>query len=131
MKAILFIPFTKNAKGIIMYTPDGYMSAQLGTMNVPKFSGDNLLDGKDDELINGMRNYLAYSGFYKIEQDGDHFNLRHQMDVANYPNWLGDEQKRLVKLTDNKLTLSTETPIMFNGVLLHCYLDWEKLPQID
>lgn len=104
-------PFTKNAKGIIMYTPDGYMSAQLGTMDVLKFPCYNLLEGKDDELISGLRNYLAYSGFYKIEQDGDHFNLRHQMDVANYLNWLGDEQKRLFKLTDNNLTLSTETQL--------------------
>lgn len=51
--------------------------------------------------------------------------------MANYPNWLGDEQKRIVKLTDNYLRLSTETPVMFNGVLLHCYLDWEKLPQVE
>lgn len=64
MKVIIFYPFTKNAKGIIMFTPNGYMSAQLGTLNVPKFSSRSLLDRKDEELIAGMKSYLAYSGFY-------------------------------------------------------------------
>ena len=30
-------PMGKNAEGIIMYTPDGYMSAQLQTPGVPSF----------------------------------------------------------------------------------------------
>lgn len=76
-----------------------------------------MLYGETDELIKGMRIYSAYFGLNKIEQDGDHFNLRPQMDVANYPNGKGDEQKRIAKLTDNNLTSRTETRVMFNGVL--------------
>lgn len=88
-------------------------------VNVHKFSGTNLLYGETDELIKDMRIYSAYFGF-NLGLNG----------LANYPNGKGDEQKRIVKLTNNNLTLRTETRVVFIGVLQHWYLDWKMLPQV-
>lgn len=55
-------PMGRNARGIIMYTPDGYMSAQLQIPGQPDFKVNDLDGGSKDELAQAGKNYLAYTG---------------------------------------------------------------------
>lgn len=105
-------PLGKEARGIIMYTPDGYMSAQLMQPGAARFVDGDLSGGTKDELAESMKRYLAYSGRFTVMNDGDKPVLTHQMEVSSFPNWLGNVQERTVKLDGEYLTLGTDTDIL-------------------
>src|SRR5271169_1670906 len=45
-----FYPMGEKPEGIIMYTPDGYMSAQLMRPGRPKFASGDWFSGTDEEI---------------------------------------------------------------------------------
>ena len=49
-------------KGIIMYTPGGYMSAQLEHPGRPKFASGDWFKGTPEEIKVEASGYIAYSG---------------------------------------------------------------------
>ncbi len=57
-------PIGERAQGIIMYTPDGYMSAQLQNPGTPKFQVNDLNGGTKEEFQAAGENYLPYTGPY-------------------------------------------------------------------
>ncbi|RPA80544.1 hypothetical protein BJ508DRAFT_307358 [Ascobolus immersus RN42] len=123
----ILYPMTKDASGIIMYTPDGYMSAQLMTPGCPLFKDGDLSGGTQEELAAVGRNYLAYSGPFVVKEDENGRPvLNHSMEVSSFPNWLGNTQVRVAKLEGDRLTLSTEGPIVINGKLMNPILEWKK-----
>jgi hypothetical protein len=55
-------------QGFILYTPDGYMSAQLqGPARVPFEEGD-LLRGSPEEYVAAGSSYIAYSGRFFVDE---------------------------------------------------------------
>ncbi|TGZ77673.1 hypothetical protein EX30DRAFT_180163 [Ascodesmis nigricans] len=119
-------PMTRNATGIIMYTPDGYMSAQLMTPGTPKFADGDLSGGTTEELVSVAKNYLAYSGPFKVTEENGKPVLRHSMEVASFPNWLGNTQVRVAELEEDRLVLQPEAPIVTLGVLRQPILEWRR-----
>lgn len=108
-------PMTKEASGIIMYTPDGFISAQLMTRGTPLFASGDLSGGTTEELATAAKNYLAYSGKFEVSEDPQGKPvLRHSMEVASFPNWLGNTQVRVARMEEEgtKLILATEGPIV-------------------
>jgi hypothetical protein len=49
-------------QGIIMYTPDSYMSAQLMRPGRPQFVSGDWFRGSDEEIKEEALGYIAYSG---------------------------------------------------------------------
>ena len=49
-------------EGLILYTPDGYMSAQLSAADRPNFESDDMYKGKPQDYVAAGLSYLAYSG---------------------------------------------------------------------
>lgn len=105
-------PLGKDADGIIMYTPDGYMSAQLMQKGAPKFAVADLSGGTQEELAEAMKRYLAYSGGFEVKEVDGKPHLSHRMQVSSYPNWLGNVQQRVIKLDGEYLQLGTDGPIL-------------------
>src|SRR6516225_5052497 len=85
-----FYPMGEEPHGIIMYTPDGYMSAQLMHPGRPRFASGDWFRGTDEEKQ----------------------TLTHSMFVSLFPNWLGQTQPRVVEIEGDMLHLSSATPIM-------------------
>jgi Lipocalin-like domain len=56
-------------QGIIMYTPDGYMSAQLMHPGRPKFASGDWFRGSDEEIKEEGLGYIAYSGPFPHGRD--------------------------------------------------------------
>lgn len=54
-------PLGTDARGLIMYTADGYMSAQLMRADRPPIARGDLQIATDDELAAAARGYLAYA----------------------------------------------------------------------
>lgn len=107
----ILYPLGEDAKGIIMYTPDGYMSAQLQSPGQTSFDASHPADGSQSELAESAKRYIGYTGAYYLDESECIPILRHQFFVSSFPNWLGDIQKRLVKLEGDHLILSLDSPV--------------------
>ena len=124
-------PLGKDAQGIIMYTPDGYMSAQLQRPGQIPFKVNDLNGGTPEEWKQAGENYLAYTGPYYVDESGDEPILQHHMTDCSFPNWLGNTQRRLVKITEEGgeryLTLRPESAFRLLGAMRYTRLKWRRL----
>jgi hypothetical protein len=111
-------------EGIIMYTPDGYMSAQLMHPDRPKFASGDWFRGSDKEIREEALGYIAYGGPFHTDEEKQ--TLTHSMFVSLFPNWLGQTQPRLVKIEGDMLHLSTAAPIKSGGKETNSYLTWKR-----
>jgi len=63
------VPMGEKAQGIIMYTPDGYMSAQLMTPGRRNFASGDWFKGTPEETAEEASGYIAYSGPFHVDED--------------------------------------------------------------
>ena len=126
-------PMGKEAKGLIIYSSDGYMSAQQQSPGALKYTGTREVnDGTDEELAESARRYIAYSGpFYLEEKPGEAPKLWHGMTVSMIPNWIGHAQARTVRIDvedgEKILTLSPGQPGVSGGVMRKTEIKWRKM----
>lgn len=125
-------PMKKDARGMIIYTADGHMSAQLQFPDIPPYSG-GAFQGSEKEFATSARKTMAYTGpFYLEEVPGNKQLLFHHMSLSQPPNWLGDTQLRLAEMRDEGkeglfLTLGPETNTVDKGVERVVKLRWRKM----
>src|SRR6516164_8339102 len=106
-----FYPMSEKLMGIIMYTPDGYMSAQLSKPDRQPFASGDWFKGTDDDYRQEASTYIAYTGAFRVNEQ----TLTHSMFISLFPNWIGQTQPRIVKLEGDTLYLSTAAPIQSSG----------------
>ena len=112
-------PFGKRVTGIIMYTPDGYMSANIIATGREKL----ILDGLSlESMLQGKGVYLSYSGTYTLYAD----KVVHHVKVALIPEWIGEDQERDMEFKDNYLILRAEL-VLNNGISQQHTLTWKKV----
>ncbi|WP_338639547.1 lipocalin-like domain-containing protein [Burkholderia pyrrocinia] len=116
-------PLGRDVRGWILYTPDGYMSAQLMAAGRPPYTDGDLHGGTADERATAARGYIAYSGPFRVDDDG---TLTHEMDVSLYPNWIGNVQQRVVMLDGDRLQLGTAAPARIDGREVDAVLLWAR-----
>jgi Lipocalin-like domain len=108
-------PLGNNPVGTILYTPDGYMSAQLAR---PGLRSD---DQKPDAY------YIAYSGPYDIDEQAG--TVAHHVQVSVIPSWLGTTQIRRVQFREpDTLELSSAEPRPRDGVMTTATISWSRQP---
>jgi Lipocalin-like domain len=118
-------PLGVDAEGIIMYTPDGYMSAQLMRSDRLHFSGDDMHPRRLDELAAAASGYLSYSGPYSVVGDG---LIAHHIAISLLPNWIGGTQYRAARLDGSVLELRPAEPILIGGQRRNARLSWRRVP---
>ena len=111
-----FYPMGEEPQGIIMYTPDGYMSAQLMHPGRPKFASGDWFRGTGQEIKEEALGYIAYCGPFHTDEDKQ--TLTHSMFVSLFP--------RVVKIEGDMLHLSTAAPIKSGGKETNSYLSWKR-----
>lgn len=116
-------PLGPDATGLILYTPDGYMSAQIMTPDRPHYRSRRVHGGEPAEHSSAASGYLAYSGRYEVDEVGQ--RVWHRMAVSLYPNWVGDNQSRDVLFDGDEMTLSSD-PLVFRTTTLHPRLVWRR-----
>lgn len=117
-------PFGEQPQGMILYTPDGYMSAQLSTANRAPFAGGDWFKGEPQEYTAQGISYIAYTGPFHVDEAQQ--TLSHTMLISLFPNWTGQTQPRLVKIEGDMLSLSTASPIMSGGKRVNSFLRWKR-----
>lgn len=115
-------PLGRDAVGYIMYSQDGYMSVTIMRPNRAKFAAGDLLGGSIEEKAQAAETYVSYCGRYEFRGD----TVIHHVELSSFPNWVGVDQERLVKLNGNRLTLSTR-PILLGGIEQTARLNWERV----
>lgn len=110
-------PLGNNPLGTILYTPDGYMSAQLAR------PGPYDHDDQEPDAY-----YIAYSGPYDVDEQAG--TVAHQVQVSLIPSWLGTTQIRQVQFPEpGTLVLSTSdhSPPR-DGVRTTTTISWSRQP---
>ena len=116
-------PLGHDARGIIMYTPDGFMSAQIMRPNRRTFDVDDLVDADKDELASAASGYMAYSGPFTVSNDGV---IAHHVELSLLPNWIGGTQYRAAEAVDGRLILSPVHPVIISGQPRNARLVWRR-----
>lgn len=119
-----FFPMGTTPKGIIMYTPDGFMSAQLSKPNRKPFASGDWFEASDQEFKDEATSYIAYTGPFHVDEERQH--LTHSMYISLFPNWIGQTQPRVVRIEGDHLFLSTASPISSGGKTVNSHLAWRR-----
>ena len=119
-------PLGSDALGLIMYTGDGYMSAQIMRTDRPAYDRPETGGGTPEQAEAAAAGYLAYSGPYTVDENTG--VLHHHPWVSLLPNWLNLTQLRHSTLNGDHLTLSavTEAP---DGAETISTLVWKRAPK--
>jgi hypothetical protein len=119
-----FFPMGASPKGIIMYTHDGFMSAQLSKPNRKPFASGDWFKASDAEFKDESTGYIAYTGPFRVDEEKQ--QLSHSMFISLFPNWIGQTQPRVVRIEGDLLFLSTASPISSAGKTVHSHLVWRR-----
>jgi hypothetical protein len=112
-----------------MYTPDGYMSAQIMTPGRPAYDLPAAVGGTVEQRATAAGGYLAYGGPYSVDETtGD---IHHQVVVSLLPNWIDTTQIRRSHLIDDHLTLLAESTIPNSPTTLLSTLRWVRTRHSD
>jgi hypothetical protein len=103
-----FYPMSEKPVGIILYTPDGFMSAQLMKPGRKPFASGDWIKGSDQDYRQEASTYIAYSGEFHVDEESR--KLTHSMFVSLFPNWIGQTQPRVVKIEGDNLYLQHSQP---------------------
>ncbi|MCV7200351.1 lipocalin-like domain-containing protein [Mycobacterium angelicum] len=116
-------PHGEDAQGLIMYTPDGFMSAQIQSTGRPNYDRPVASGGTTEQAAAAALGYLAYSGRYFVDEaSGD---IRHEAMLSLVPNYLGQFHLRHSDLDGDRLTLSSELTLP-DGRTVHSSLLWVR-----
>lgn len=116
-------PLGVDAAGLLLYTPDGYVSAQIMRRGRRPFAGGDWFDGTAQDLREAS-DYIAYSGTFAVDETTG--ILTHQMTLSFFPNWLGQVQTRSVTWQGEQLVLGTDTPLLSGGMMVWPRLLWQR-----
>jgi Lipocalin-like domain len=97
-------PLGEDPVGIIMYTTDGFMSAQLMRRDRPAYDKAITGGGTTEQMASAASGYLCYSGPYTVDEAAA--VLHHHVEVSLLPNWVGGVQVRQAQFDGDTLTLS-------------------------
>ena len=117
-------PMGKRPMGIIMYTPDGYMSAQLMRPDRSPFASGDWFKATPEEYGREASSYFAYSGPFDVDEEKE--TVTHSVFVSVFANWIGQTQQRAIKIEADTLYLSTASPIQSGGKMVNAYLQWQR-----
>jgi Lipocalin-like domain len=118
------LPFGVNPIGLLIYTPDGFMSAQLMSLDrSPSRPNDSNAETESDYQQKSDA-FIGYSGEYHF--DDVTATVSHTPSVSFVPALIGHRLLRQVKLDGDRLTLTVTTP-QIGGNSIKSSLCWLKL----
>jgi len=116
-------PFGEEARGVIVYSADGTMSAVLSRADRPPLAQRLETAGKAPLAARAAAfdSYLSYAGRWTL--DGE--TVTHHVDLALVPDAVGARQQRRAVLDGDRLTLSYAITAR-SGIVRRYTLDWRR-----
>jgi hypothetical protein len=117
-------PFGPEPVGFLIYTPDGFVSAQLMKPGRSVFRSHDWQHGTPEEYVESGSGYIAYCGTYEVDEANE--TVTHIPSVALLPNLIHGRQLRAVEIKEDRLTLRTSTAAAADGVQVASRLEWQR-----
>ena len=114
-------PLGENATGFICYSPDGFVFVHIMAAKRAFYAEDDPLSGTPEEDSAAIKSYLSYAGPYEYHGD----RVVHRVTQSSFPNWVGSDQVRKVRLEDDTLELSVEGAY-FQGSVVTTTSLWKR-----
>lgn len=99
-------PLGEDARGQIMYSADGRMSAQLTRAGAQKFANDDSREATPEERARAWLDYFGYFGTYSI--DAEKNTVTHHVEGSSFPNLKGSKQIRFYRFEGERLVLDAD-----------------------
>lgn len=122
-------PFGPDAKGLIIYSAEGWMSAILSSQERGNFSAQRLESAPSapiEEKASAFDTYMSYAGTYHLEGD----EVVHSVHFALAPNTVGTQQRRRIHWDGKELQLSYEWQSR-SGVVRRYQLTWVRQSSVS
>ena len=121
-------PFGPEPEGFLIYTSDGFVSAQLMKPGRSLFQEDDWRGGTPDEYQKAGSGYIAYCGVYEVDEEKE--AVTHIPSVALVPNLILKGQVRTVTLSGDRLTRCLARVPAGNGAPVTSRLEWQRAIRI-
>ena len=118
-------PYGDGPVGLLLYGPDGYMSATLMRPDRPPFASGDRLRGTPEEVRLASEGFLAYCGTYDL--DASKGLIVHHVTAADFPNIVGTDLVRRFTMENGHLVLETQ-PVLRAGKTWVFRLTWAPAP---
>ena len=120
-------PYGDGPVGLLLYGPDGYMSATLMRPDRPPFASGDRLRGTPEEVRLASEGFLAYCGTYDL--DASKGLIVHHVTAADFPNIVGTDLVRRFVMENGNLFLETQ-PVLRAGKTWVFRLTWAPAPPV-
>jgi hypothetical protein len=117
-------PLGPNAVGLLIYTSNNHISAQLMRPDRSSFESGVLNNGTTEEIKEAFQGYMSYYGTYELNEEQG--IVIHHVKGSYFPNWVGQNLIRRFLFCVNRLTLTT-LPKQIAGRQMSAQLIWERM----
>ena len=124
------LPYGADARGMILYTADGHMSACIARGARTRLSSDSVRSAPEAERLAAFESYFQYAGPYEIRGESGSQQVVHTVTQSLNPNFVGTQQVRNMAFADGgqELTLSASDTVPGTAVARHHRLVWSRRP---
>lgn len=120
-------PLGKNPYGLLIYAPDGFMSAQIANTGRMPYKSNDKLKPDLEEMASTLKGYMAFTGKYKVDEN---MAIVHYLVKSSlFPNWNNQVLSRKIYFEGDVLFMKTTAPILSNDELVNAYMTWQKVDQ--
>jgi hypothetical protein len=124
------LPFGDAATGLIVYGPDGFMSAAIARAGRRPLSTESVRSAPEAERLAAFESYFHYAGPYELRRGPalpTGLQVHHHVTMALNPNFVGTTQVRDVAFdAEGRLTLSASDAVPGSAVARHHRLLWRR-----
>jgi hypothetical protein len=117
-------PFGPDPRGFLIYTADGFVSAQLMKPGRAAFRSSDWHNATPQEYEAAGSGYIAYCGTYEVDEEKS--TVTHIPSVSLLPNLIGGRQCRSIDFAADRLVLRAVTPVA-GGLYVISRLEWQRI----
>jgi hypothetical protein len=118
-------PAAPNPVGRMILDADGRFATIVLRPGLPRFASGNRMQGTPDEHQAIVQGSNAFFGTYTVS-DADR-SIVFRVEYGTYPNWNGDEQRRIFTLSGDELSYVNPTTTVGGGT---AQVVWKRVPPI-
>jgi hypothetical protein len=115
-------PLGAKPRGSMILTPDGRFSIILLRASLPKFASNNRIKGTAEENQAVVQGSIAHYGKYAVASEKEHTVILSN-EGSTFPNWDGQDQKRIITVKGDEMSIINPTPSIGGGV---AYVIWKR-----
>lgn len=117
--------FGPGADGYLSYSPNGIVTAVLGSTTRPASVAPSPESASDAEIVAMARDFIAYGGPFTL--DSETGTVTHHIDIALFPGWQGGTQVRTFTVQGDLLHGKTAPATTPDGRRFHVELTWGRV----